>query len=362
MVLDRRVTLRCMTDDLVSGWADAAQWRVVKIVRELAIQHSAKEIPKSKIAHYLRQIPRFNTLDHPLIQHFDGAFGPDYDATSTESISGLTKPHWWKQKTQQWRGAATDHSMVGADSVWLCAAGTRRDGDGGDFYKAFMRNVGRTGPTPYLPTTEDHLIGEIDEKITAFDAWKLQIHCSALALLAEGCLKSDETHSIQFTGPSRMSNKAFIGEFSVSIEVVNVEGIELCEVFLVATILDRSHIKEVDVACQIARAALQSDAEEWNATPYVTDAFAFSALADPRALSNAETLARKGTLPEECRPGGLRIGLRAHYAREQGIVSAQVEGSALLSLCGYWFVPVADPEKLEICIKCLERHGQLNPA
>lgn len=360
MVLDRRVTLRCLTDDLVSDWADAAHHRAVKTVRELVSQCLVEEIPQSQIAHYLRSIPRLNALDHPLVRRFDNAFGPDYDPTSTESISGLTSPHWWKQKTQQWRGAATDHSIVGSDSVWLCAAGIRRDGDTSDFYTAFMRGIARTGPEPYLPTAEDSLVGEIDEKITAIDTWKMQIHCSALALLAEGRGKFSETFNLQFPGPSRGSNKRSIGELSMSIEAVDIDGEELCEVFLVAKILDQSQVKAVDVACQIARAALQSNAEEWHATTYIEDAYAFSALISPSSLVHAETLSREGNLPKDSQPGDLRLGIRAHYTRKHGIVSAQVDGSPVESLCGYWFVPIKDHENLETCNECSKRHSQLN--
>ncbi|MDN5754470.1 MAG: DUF3039 domain-containing protein [Arthrobacter sp.] len=366
MVLNRRVTLRCLTDDLDSGWENADHYRAVKDLRRLANQCLAHEAKKSLVARSLRNIPRLNTLAHPLLRHFEGSFGAGYDATSSESISGLTKPHWWKQKTQQWRGAATDHSMVGEDLVWLCAAGIRRAGDKSDFYTKFMRDVERTGPKPYLPAEEDSLLGEIDEKITAQDAWRTQIHSSALALLAEVREDPGETRSFQFHAASRKSISAGssekpIGEICLAVDAVNMEGTELCEVFLVAKVLDSSQLLQVDVACQYARAALQSDAEEWKATPYTENAFAFSALIDPAALVHAAALVREGELPEESRPEGLRIGLRAHYARKHGIVDARVDGSPVLSLCGYVFVPTANHESLETCAECSQRHNQLKP-
>lgn len=366
MAIKRRVTLRCLTDDLKTDWEDADHYRAVKHLRRLTKQCLDKEIQRSQVARELRNIPQLNALKHPLLRHFDNSFGTEHDATTAESISGLTNPHWWKQKTQRWRGAATTHSMVGEDTAWLCAAGIRRSHDNSDFYKKFMRDVERNGPKPYLPAAEDLLIVEIDEKITALDAWKMQIHTSVLALLAEARENLGTTHSSQFHASSRKpisagSSKNPIGEISLAVDTENIEGTELFEAFLVAKVLDNSEIQQIDVACQYARAALQSDAEEWRATPYTENAFAFSALIDPIALVHAEMLMRDGELPEESRPEGLRIGLRAHYSRKHGIVEAQVEGAPILGLCGYMFVPTANHESLDTCTECSQRHNQLRP-
>lgn len=359
MLLDRRVTLRCLVDDLTSDWDDANHHRYAKTLRALVNKCIAGEAPESSVAAQLRNMPRLNALDHPLVRHFDASFGPDQRSESRESISGLSAPHWWKQKTSRWRGAATDHSTVGTSTVWLCAAGVRRQGDTDDFYAAFMRDVTRSGPQPWLPTEEDFLAGKVDDKILALDAWKLQIHCGALALLAESFQSPSETFTLEFPAPSRTPSRAAIGKLSMSIESVDVDGVELGEVFLVASVLDRKQIKAVDLAVQVARAALQSDAEVWHSTTYTDDAYAFSALIDPAARAYSEELARTENLPVESVPGGLRIGLRAHYARKHGLVDAQVEGSSVLSLCGYWFVPTADHTDLETCSECSQRHDQM---
>lgn len=359
MLLDRRVTLRCLAEDLTADWGNADHYRAVKTLRSLVSKCSTEEIPESEVARQLRSMPRLNSLDHPLVRQFDAAFGPDEDSASRESISGLTAPHWWKQKTTRWRGAATDHSLVGPNAVWLCAAGLRRSGDADDFYVAFMRDVGRTGPEPWLPTAEDVLVGKIDEKVLAFDAWKLQVHCSTLALLAEALSEPGKTFCVQITSPSLGSNKSAIGELTISTESVDVDGHELWEVFLTAKILDRGKLPAIDVAAQIARASLQSDAEEWRSTTYTDDAYAFSALVEPSAIAEAEELANTGVLPTGSIPGELRLGLRAHYARKHGLVDAQVEGSSVLSLCGYWFVPTADHTDLDTCSECAQRLDQM---
>lgn len=35
------------------------------------------------------------------------------------------------------------------------------------------------------------------------------------------------------------------------------------------------------------------------------------------------------------------------------------EGSSVLSLCGYWFVPTADHTKVDTCVECSKRHEQM---
>lgn len=359
MVSDRRVTLRCLVDDLTGGWDDAEHARTVKALRVEVGRALGGQAQESSIAKLLRRMPRLNGLNHPLIRHFDTAFGPGEDPTSRESISGLTGPHWWKVKTNRWRGAAIDHSVVGPDAVWLCAAGIRREGDGDDFYSAFMRNVRRAGPDQWLPSAEDVLAATVDEKISALDSWKLQVHCAALALLTEALDNPGQEFSVMFPAPSRRNIESAIGQLSLSLESIDVDGQELVEVFLTAKILDRAQLKAVDVAVQIARAALQSNAEEWHSTTYTENSYAFSAVLEPTARSHSDALKKTGELPTDASPGNLRLGVRAHYARKHGLVDAQVDGDAVLSLCGYWFVPTKDHEEVETCAECLRQYENI---
>lgn len=360
MALEPRVTLRCLVEDLVSGWTNADHYRSVLSLRELVNKCIAGEIPKSKLSHHVRAIPRLNSLSHPLLRHFTSYFTSDYDASKLESISGLSSPHWWKQKTQQWRGAATDHSSVSSDSVWLCSAGIRRDGDRSDFYRSFTKQVKKTGTSSFLPAKTDMLLLEIDERVTAKDAWILQIHCSTLALLAEARRHVGTTVTMEFSKPSRFSENEPIGKISVSIEErLKEDDAELDEVFLVATILNEAELDSVKLAGQYARAAIEDNAHLWVSSVYVENSFAFSAVVPPHAIEQAKLLEDNHELPIDFQPQGLRIGLQSHYTHKGGIVNAQVEGSAIKSLCGYWFVPIRDDENLEKCPKCVERHQQL---
>ena len=359
MTLDRNVTLRCVAEDLIAGWEEPDQLRAVKTIRGQITEHLAGGLPQSKIARTIKQVPRLNKLSHPLLRHFEATYSQGFSATTAESISGLSAPHWWKQKTQQWRGAATNHSIIydkyptlGDETMWLCAAGLRRDGDRSDFYKKFMADVRRQGPETFLPSGEDFTYHEIDEKCSVFDSWKLQLHCGTLILLSESLVRKGATKSFEIVKVSRFDDRHVIGKLELSVEIVHVDNKALYEAFLVARVQDRAFIKEVDVACQIARAALQRSAEEWSPTPFGEDSFAFSALIEPEALAASKELAETGTLSEDSHPGELRLGIRAHYTHKDGIVDAEVDGYAVQSLCGHWFVPTRNPENLEVCADC----------
>lgn len=358
MALEKRVTLRCLVEDLTAGWESGDQYRAVQSLRDVVTRRIAGEVRDSDVARHIRCLPPLNSLAHPLVRQFSASFH-DVSA-SRESISGLTNPHWWKQKVMQWRGAATDHSLVGMDSVWLCAAGIRRQGNSDDFYKSFLRGVQRLGPEPWLPGLEDREALRVDKKVLAFDAWKLQIHSGVLALLTEALDNPGSTSILSFPKPALGVGLEQIGAIELSAERVSIDGDELTEVFLVGTITDRAQVKSVDLAVQIARAALQKIPEEWKSTIFGEDRFAFSAVIDPQAIIQAAELSRSGDLPGDSLPGDLRLGLKAHFARKHGLVDAQIEGSAVLSLCGYWFVPTTDHAELSTCSECSQRHSQMS--
>lgn len=342
-------------EDLLADWDDADHLRAVKALRVVVARRIDDEVTDSDVADHLRNMPKSNRLGHPIVRQFDGSFGSESGDAVRESISGLTNPHWWKQKTQQWRGASTDHGVVGENAVWLCAAGMRRSGNDNDFYTAFLRDVRRVGPARWLPTTEDREVIRIEEKILALDAWKIQVHCGALALLGEALAEEGVARTFRFPAPALGVETEAIGEMTLRVDVVQSEHEELVEAFLTAKILENSQRHAVDIAMQIARAALQSSAEEWLPSFYGAGIFSFCAIVEPTAREFAEELRSTGSLPEASKPGGLRIGLRAHYAARHGLIDAQVEGSSVVSLCGYWFVPTADHEKLETCAECEER-------
>ena len=124
MHMRRRVTLRCLVDDLDADWSDEAQHRFIISLREKVADVVAGDAKDSSLGRDLRALPGVNMLTHPLVTHFENQFAEVGDH-QRENIGNLSDPHWWKQKTGRWRGAASDHSRLG-DGVWLCAGDDAR--------------------------------------------------------------------------------------------------------------------------------------------------------------------------------------------------------------------------------------------
>ncbi|MCF2570834.1 hypothetical protein [Brevibacterium sp. UCMA 11754] len=98
-----------MCEDLTEDWGDVAQHRKYQALWD-AVRTGDKD---SEIAILLESLPSVGMADHPLVRSFKASFAFAGAEVRRESISGLTEPHWWKQKVSRWRGAATDTNMVG---------------------------------------------------------------------------------------------------------------------------------------------------------------------------------------------------------------------------------------------------------
>lgn len=120
-------------------------------------------------------------LRHKLIQKTVDDFPVEGDtAKKRESITGLTKPPFWKVKTDRWRGAAYEDEQ---GQVWLVAAGRRYAGEGKDFYKRFMTDIERKGAPFFLPSEEDlHLYRE-EQDLQRLEERERQVQALAIGLL-----------------------------------------------------------------------------------------------------------------------------------------------------------------------------------
>ena len=355
MALDRRVTLRCLIDDLVHDWVDIHERRRVEQLHAVTQRFAQGDARDSEVGRVIRQLPRLNRLDHPLIRSFDSAFQDDADASRRQTISGTRDPHFWKVKTSRWRGAATDHSLVGSDVAWLCAGGIRADGDGRDFYAMHAAALARE-PARFLPSHEDRQLARIDENVSQFDAWKVQVAFSTLLLFAEAQQLQRRSGPVTITDPS--------GDRQVARIWVEVESISdgeevLVEVQLEMEEITREHAKIVQLATQLARASLNDVAEEWTLLPLGDDVTLYRALPSQATSQRAQALRERQEVSEVDLPETLRLGVRAHFAPREQLVSAQVNGLAVRALCGYWFVPTADHEHVPECDECRASHDSL---
>lgn len=193
----RRVTLRCLCQDLSEDCSDTSQLRDFRVLWDVL----RSDRNDSGVADLLESLPTVGMTDHPLVRSFSAAFEAGGHTVRRESISGLTSPHWWKQKVSRWRGAATDSDLIGDGEAWLCAGGLRAAGDERDFYRSCMSRVAAGVVDQFLPDQDDRRLQRNETKIARKEAWARQ---TALGFgLSRLCLPSG--HSCPVPRPRAIS-------------------------------------------------------------------------------------------------------------------------------------------------------------
>lgn len=339
----------------MSDWRDVAQQRAFLALRAAAI--SAEK--DSEVAFALDEVPTTALAAHPLVESFYAAFESSDSSLHRESISGLTNPHWWKQKTSRWRGAATDAAALGDEEAWLCAGGLRAGKEARDFYVSFTSAVNHHGAGPYLPAQEDRRVQAVEAKRARLEAWAAQLRLAALVCLAEADT-SGERRMLHIPQPGPASPDAPLAHVTFELERISDEaGEELTEVFIAVVVEDHAATNLMLTAMEAIRSVIESVADAWRVLPGAGTSEIWSAIVEPEALVAAHNAVEFGEVPEERAASVLALGVVAHYAPKGHIVDATISGDPVRGLCGQWFVPTANPDSLPICPTCKHKHAAL---
>lgn len=350
----RRVTLRCLCEDLTEDWEDVAEKRAFQQLRRTL----ASDGRDSGVAEVLEDVPTTARAAHPLVGGFFAAFESDSTAVLRESISGLTDPHWWKERVGRWRGAATDASHAGDGEAWLCAGGLRAGGDQRDFYKAFMAEVQGRGPDSFLPAQEDRRLQEVEAKVARRDAWIDQVRLSVLVCISE----ADRTGGdvlLHVPAPGSAAIEDALAHLTFTVHHEGDGTDELLEFFMHVSNQDHARSNLVRMVIDHAQAVVEPVVDAWRVLPGAGADQIWSTLISSETLQAAHGARAAGETPAHLRGTHLKLGVQAHYTRKDGIVSAAVEGDPVRGLCGRWFVPTANPESLPVCAVCEEKHSSL---
>lgn len=354
----RRVTFRCIVDDLLQDWeipADQAQVVALRATVNRVIAGTAKD---SAVPSLLRGIPRLNKLRHPLIESFDVQFaGKDDASASRESISAVSDRAWWKQKSSRWRGAATIvlPEVVGLETAWLGAAGYRRAGSSEDFYEWFASECG-DGSDKFLPQAEDRELERIDVKIAMLDSWKAQLHLSSLVLLANA-IDTGSASPVTVLRPEKELDDLL--DMSISLERISEGEEEIIEVIVEVRPRRYEYANLNDIAARGIMAAIEPDSLAWTVAPLGQLAMSYRVLATHDMLARATEARSSGLISEGEVPGAVRLGTIAHYALRTGLTEATIEGEAVHAICGHWFVPRHDHAQLQVCVTCADARDRL---
>lgn len=338
------MTLRCLCLDLSEDWGDTSQFRVLWDV----LRSDCKD---SGVADLLESLPTVGMADHPLVRSFSASFEAGGHTVRRESISGLASPHWWKQKVSRWRGAATDSDLIGDGEAWLCAGGLRAAGDDRDFYRSFMRRVAAGGAEQFLPDEDDRRLQRVETKIARRGAWARQIQLSALVCLERVYqVGIPVPFHVPAPSPCKVESPLLHLEFDVARETV--EGEELNELYLRVSSQDLSRPNLVEEAVLLVRETVEPIVDEWRLLPGQGSDLHWSAIVSQSVINASAEAVELGELPESIAESGLRLAVRAHYAKKHSIVDATIDGEPVRGLCGTWFVPTMNPDHLDVCSVC----------
>ncbi|XBH21883.1 DUF3039 domain-containing protein [Jonesiaceae bacterium BS-20] len=369
MFLNRRVTLRCICEDLTTDWASTSAQRSYLDLRE-----AVSERDKKAVAKLLTLVPSTSLIDHPLIKSFHSAFAETGTEVKRESISGFTEPHWWKQKSGRWRGAATDSRMIttlrkvfenslirskaqkqdsifqGTVDVWLCAGGLRADGEERDFYQVFP-----SIELSCLPTGEDFFLQKTEQDLARLQAWREQLMLALYVCFLEA-YDTDPTATnkpIVFHVPQVAPTSSPDAIVHLEFEVIRVSDDQQQLEELLIKVQTENYSDLHRVATNTFRALFQNKEDEWDvsSSPFQKLEI-WSVLIQPELVARARDIVQAGSIPVDLRSAKLIQGLRAHYTHKNEIVAASITGNPIRALCGAWFVPTRDPNKVSGCPQC----------
>ena len=354
MGLIRRVTLRCLCEDLDSDWANSHQRREFARLWRLA----QGDASNGELARIIKSLPPTVMIDHPLVTSFRSAFEDDAKTVRRESISGLSNPHFWKQKSNRWRGAATEAiDAVGEGEVWLCAGGLRAQGDNRDFYNQFCSHIKAHGALKFLPTAADRRYQDVEAKNARREAWRAQIQLSTLICLNKA-LKTREDNSLHVPAPKPDSEDAPLLHATFQVERVDDAVESITELVVQIHINDLKHMNLATLAKNYVLNAIEPNVEAWSLLPGAGTDTIWATDVTPQIGELAATASESNELPASSR-GKWAPAASAHYSRKNYLVEAHVKGDPVRGLCGTWFVPTDNPDNHPICPICKERYQAL---
>lgn len=299
-------------------------------------------------------LPPLSQLRHPLILAFDDQYAGDDDTeVLREPISAVNDRPWFKQTySSRWRGAATVLTEDEEETAWLGAAGYHLDGSPDDFYEEFGRRC-LSGSDAFLPADEDITLRRIERKGARLDAWKLQLHLTALVLLEAAVNNPQNTFNATVLSPDSTE----LLTLSMTVVHSDVEGAIARELILELLPAGWKHPALCKMASTIVTSAIDPQPEAWTASPLSGNAVSHWTVLTEEAISAARAAADSGELSADVRPGEVRLGTVAHYSHRDHIAYASVHGEAVRAMCGHWFVPTADHETKPTCATCQEEYA-----
>lgn len=323
-----RPTVRLLTDDLTGGWLSPVPRRNLS-AGDLDALHPMSELPHPLIAKALDCFGEDPERDHPV--------GP---------IAAGTTIRLLEIKAGQWRGGVWQDPSSGV--CWLVVAGLAKGEhlDHDDFYQRVERD---DDPTRWLPGPADERLLKRETAARLTRDWELLIQKAMLEALRSVATGGTTT----FRLPHPLLTDEPLAELTLEITPVREPGYQADDVGL--TIDPDPKYAAGPLIWRLTIRALTSLSPPEQGWDRYHDSY--SNIGEPgswatRADELDTAVANDELLMSE-------PGRRSHYTHRKHLVAKTVEGRAVPSLCGVYFVPAQDHRSSPVCPECESLYNDL---
>jgi hypothetical protein len=326
-----RPTLRLLAEDLTADWESPRPRRLLT-AGDVELLHPLSELP------------------HPIITKATESCGADpADDHYVGPIAASTKLPLFEIKTAQWRGGVWEDRATGVR--WLLVAGLAKGDhqDHDDFYLRVKRENDTGDPRRWLPTPEDHQLLRQETAARLLTEWELatqqQIRDALREVHAGGSTRLNIPHPRH--GQGRLARLTLV------VTPVREPGYEADEIELdvapISTYAGTGLLWKLTIRALVCLSPPEQGWDRYKDS--------YTNIAEPGAwttrLAELEKLVAAHELAES------EPGRHSHYTHREHLAGNTIEGHAVRALCGAFFVPTQDHEKLPLCPPCRERLSEL---
>jgi hypothetical protein len=327
-----RPTLRVLEEDLISDWGSARPRRLLAD-REYAGLHPLSELP------------------HPIVTKAVDSFGTDPDSDNhAGAIKSSVEIPLLEIKNSQWRGGVWKDADNGV--CWLLIAGLAKGGheDRDDFYRRVERENLSGASTKWLPTEDDRRLLRQETAARLTLEWDLGLQRRTLEALEAIHTGGSIRFSVPHPSPKQPQDLA---EVELTVDPVRDGDIDTDDVVL--EVRPRPGASYTWVTKLETRMLISINPPEqgWD----TSGNHIFSNMAEPGAWT--ERIVELRALCEANELAVSEPGTASHYTHRAGLVGSTIDGRAVRAMCGVYFVPTQDHERLPQCDTCSTQYSNL---
>lgn len=286
-------------------------------------------------------------LPHPLVEKAAEAFGNNPEEDNFDGqILGFSKLGLKEVKISQWRGGVWLDPTTEVN--WLVvgglAKGEHQDHD--DFYQQIART---SNCESWLPTRDDIRLLKRETASRMLSCWEMTIQQQLLEAL-QVVHVGGETRLVV---PHPHQDQGQLAGVKITLTKIREPQYQADEVLVEVEINNKFKGSKLATALTLRILTVICPPEqEWDRYKN-----AYSNIAEPgyflSRIRDVEEQVSRGIIVDSA-PGD-----HAHYTHRRALTEHVVEGKAVKSLCGRYFVPCQDHERRPRCTRCEELYEDL---